>query len=607
MKKIHQFQITRMTVSGFKCFQTPVTMEFGNPTVITGGNGRGKSSIADAIAFAITGLPFFGKRVIDKLYNETLPDISILLCFVDESGAEHELLRTRCRDIMTITYDGIAIRQMDLTEMFGDKDTFLSIFNPLYLIEELGENGRNLLESLLPAIPKDKILSQLPADTRNFLQAEALASPDAYLKQQGSEIRELQDHIKRLEGQREQAEAQSLSHKKAVEELTQKLSSLSSTISELEARRYSGMDIPELQNQLAESEGKYEEMTRDARQEADEEEKCIQALQEKIIRREAEKYTSPYSKALSESTAALNALGKQYTKESNAYGHLVPGSSCPVCHRPITKESLPEVQKAVKNAAYEIAKKARQVQSQIKELSELDQKTEATFEQYKADDLKKWRLALEEMNASRKARSSNEQPSELQRQIQDLHAELEYGNLDQKSYDLLLSCRAELKSTSARLDAIRSLALPDTGRIDREISETESQIDEIRRHMSDVSLFLAKRAELTLEHLKMNRVEISLYDVVKTTGEVRDVFRFTYNGRRYDRLSLSEKVRAGTEVSELIKQLTGRNYPVYLDNMESVDELSNVRPTGQIIMAKCVRGAALTVKPMGRPQVQKAA
>ena len=70
---------------------------------------------------------------------------------------------------------------------------------------------------------------------------------------------------------------------------------------------------------------------------------------------------------------------------------------------------------------------------------------------------------------------------------------------------------------------------------------------------------------------------------------------------------LSEKIRAGLEVSELIKRLTGRNYPVYIDNMESVDELSNVRPTGQIIMAKCVRGAALTVKPMGRPQVQKAA
>ena len=46
---------------------------------------------------------------------------------------------------------------------------------------------------------------------------------------------------------------------------------------------------------------------------------------------------------------------------------------------------------------------------------------------------------------------------------------------------------------------------------------------------------------------------------------------------------------------------------MFIDNMESVDELTNARPAGPIIMAKCVRGAALTVKPMGRPQIQRAA
>jgi hypothetical protein len=94
----------------------------------------------------------------------------------------------------------------------------------------------------------------------------------------------------------------------------------------------------------------------------------------------------------------------------------------------------------------------------------------------------------------------------------------------------------------------------------------------------------------------MNRVSISLYDVVKSTGEVKDVFRFEYSGRRYDRLSLSEKIRAGMEVSELMKRLTGRNYPVFVDNMESVDDLNNVRPTGQVFMAKCVRNAELNVR-----------
>jgi hypothetical protein len=75
-----------------------------------------------------------------------------------------------------------------------------------------------------------------------------------------------------------------------------------------------------------------------------------------------------------------------------------------------------------------------------------------------------------------------------------------------------------------------------------------------------MALYLSKRAELTFSALRMNRVAISLYDVVKTPGEIKDTFRFTYNGRRYARLSLSEKVRAGMEVSEMMKRLTGRNY-----------------------------------------------
>ena len=52
------------------------------------------------------------------------------------------------------------------------------------------------------------------------------------------------------------------------------------------------------------------------------------------------------------------------------------------------------------------------------------------------------------------------------------------------------------------------------------------------------------------------------------------------------------------EVSELVKRLTGRNYPVFVDNMESIDDLENVRPTGQLLLAKCVSRTALSVMPV---------
>ena len=89
MNAIHKFEITGMTLSGFKCIADSTEVEFGPQTVITGGNGRGKSSVADAIAFAVTGLPFFGERGIDRLHAEQNPELFVSMRFIDEIGRAH--------------------------------------------------------------------------------------------------------------------------------------------------------------------------------------------------------------------------------------------------------------------------------------------------------------------------------------------------------------------------------------------------------------------------------------------------------------------------------------------------------------------------------------
>ena len=151
------------------------------PTAITGGNGRGKTSIADAIAFAVTGLPFFGERGLDRLHNEANPDVYVQMRFVDENSTPHELTRTRQKNRMTIHYDGYEIRQMDLSDLFGEKDVFLSIFNPLYFIEELGDTGKSLLEMYLPRVSQEEVLTQLTEPVRRHLEKEEILSPEAYL------------------------------------------------------------------------------------------------------------------------------------------------------------------------------------------------------------------------------------------------------------------------------------------------------------------------------------------------------------------------------------------------------------------------------------------
>lgn len=604
MKKIEQFQITSLMLSGFKSYEEPTELVFGNPTVITGGNGRGKSSIADAIAFAVTGCPFFGERGIDRLHNENNPDVAIRMCFVDETGTLHELNRTRRKNRMTITYDGYEIRQLDLADLFGERDVFLSIFNPLYFIEELGEDGKKLLERYLPTIPHETVLSQLSEPVREHLKNETILSPEGSLKRCREEIRGLEERITYLRGQKDLAASQGESHEQAEQELTLQADTLREEIAELEQRQFSGMDVSDMQERLVELSGRYEEAARDERTDTSKLREQLQLLREKIARREGEQYQSKFTEALAEASARVKDLGVRYQRESAAYKAFHAGMECPACHRSVTEQSLPEVQAALKKVLSELYAAGSEQRAQLIELQEMDKKAADTFAQFKEDDLGKWAAEAAEMEqrCASLAEQASAETERLRAEIQTLTADLEYGDLSQSEYDHLGTCREELRQSEAKIAALQTMTAAQLPDFDREIAQANASIAEIKRKMANVIAYISKRAELTFSQLKMNRVEISLYDVVKSTGEVKDTFKFRYGCRRYDRLSLSEKIRAGMEVSELMKRLTGRNYPVFVDNMESVDDLANVRPTGQIIMAKCVSGAALQVKPV-RPIV----
>ena len=600
MKKIEQFQITSLMLSGFKSYEEPTELVFGNPTVITGGNGRGKSSIADAIAFAVTGCPFFGERGIDRLHNENNPDVAIRMCFVDETGTLHELNRTRRKNRMTITYDGYEIRQLDLADLFGERDVFLSILNPLYFIEELGEDGKKLLERYLPTIPHETVLSQLSEPVREHLKNETILSPEGSLKRCREEIRSLEERITYLRGQKDLAASQGESHEQAEQEVTLQADLLRREIAELEQRQFSSMDVSAMQERLVELSGRYEEAARDERADTSKLREQLQLLREKIARREVEKYQSKFTEALAEASARVKDLGVRYQRENAAYKAFYAGMECPACHRSVTEQSLSEVQAALKKVLSELYAAGSEQRAQLIELQEMDKKAADTFARFKEDDLGKWAAEAAEMEqrCASLAEQASAETECLRAEIQTLTADLEYGNLSQSEYDHLGTCREELRQSEAKIAALQDMTAAQLPDFDREIAQANANIAEIKRKMADVIAYISKRAELTFSQLKMNRVEISLYDVVKSTGEVKDTFKFQYGGRRYDRLSLSEKIRAGMEVSELMKRLTGRNYPVFVDNMESVDDLANVRPTGQIIMAKCVSGAALQVKPI---------
>lgn len=607
MDPIKRFQITGLTLSGFKCFSDTTEFAFAKTTVVTGGNGRGKSSLADAIAFAVTGLPFFGERGIDRLHAEDNPDLFISMRFTDENSLAHELTRSRQKGRMTITYDGREIRQSDLTELFGEKDVFLSIFNPLYFIEELGDDGKKLLERYLPEVSQEDVLSLLNPSAQETLRKETILSPESFLKKKREEIRELEKDMIYLAGQKDLSEQQRAKAAEEVSALEERVSSLEKEYEELDGRRFSGTDASALQERLAELSARYEDLAREAPSVADTAELDAQLtdLNQKLGERRAERYAPKYNQLIAEKNAAVKDLASRYKRDASGLSGFAVGTICPACRRPVTEVELPAIQESLRKSMQETLAQGKAAKGQLDELNALERETENTFLKYQAEDVQKLeaeirkvtdhRARIIERAAAANTKRENDLDS-LRDQIRSLAAETECGALSQEDYERFIACKAEIESCRSSLAAAQKAADAELEDYDGKIGSIKAEITARKKLIADVALYVSKRAELLFSSLKMNRVEVSLFDVVKTTGEMKDAFRFTYNGRRYDRLSLSEKIRAGMEISELVKRLTGRNYPQYVDNMESVDDLSNAKPTGQIIMAKCVRGAPLSVR-----------
>ena len=613
MKKIEQFYITELTLAGFKNYLEPTTFVFGNPTVITGGNGQGKSTLADAVAFAVTGLPFFGERGIDRLYNDAMKqqmELSVRLRFVDQDGAAHELYRLRKNSRMVITYDGYDIRQTDLTDMFGERDVFLSIFNPLYFIEVLEDDGKNLLERYLPVIPHETVLSQLSEHVQESLKDEEILSPEVYLKSKREQIRELEEQIIYLTGQKDLTCLQGRESSKASASLNEQLQSLQEEAGHLEQKRFSGLEPKEMERQLVELSRQYDETSRDLRsaERFSEIDGQISELTQKVAARQAESYQSKFLQPLADISARVSELGRRYKQELHNFQSFAPGVCCPTCHRPITEAALEEVRAETEKFVQALIAQGKEQQAQFAELKALDQQAAETFVQFKQDDLRAWSEELERLRSQRREleedRRGEEQLETLREQIQELTSALEYGNLTQAGYDRLKECKEEIRELEAKIEANQTTAGWTEAEFDAQIENTRSQITELREKISDAIIYISKRTELTFAPLKLNRVAISLYDIVKSTGERKDAFRFTYQaegctkGRLYKGLSHSERLRAGMEVSEMVKRLTGRNSPVFADDMESIEDLSNVKPTGQVIMARVVPHAPLSVQPL---------
>ena len=176
-----------------------------------------------------------------------------------------------------------------------------------------------------------------------------------------------------------------------------------------------------------------------------------------------------------------------------------------------------------------------------------------------------------------------EQLNELQQQITAL--KLEKEDIQRNNYEVNTRRKAAEKANE------------DLRLIENALAEVmANQIilnNQIATATSLNNLIIKKQMEMVSGYL--DRVELVFSKVDKETGEIKDDYKIFYDGKEFNVLSLSEKIRATLEISNLINKLVGLNAPTFIDNSESITHY-NREFDNQIILAKVVENQKISVE-----------
>lgn len=113
--------------------------------------------------------------------------------------------------------------------------------------------------------------------------------------------------------------------------------------------------------------------------------------------------------------------------------------------------------------------------------------------------------------------------------------------------------------------------------------------------LDSVKAFRAKEAELQAEKVQalFDTLSVRLFQEQKN-GDIKPTFEIELDGKPYSKLSLSEGIRAGLELRDVLSKQSELITPCFVDNAESITKFKE--PNGQLIICQVVADQELKIE-----------
>lgn len=645
-------KLVRLSLAGFKGNEGITSYSFGDSNEVIGDNGTGKTSIADAIAWAVTGKNFYGKSKMINLVNKHKESATAILEF-HCNGVAHQIERTMKGSTNKVKLDGKAISQSKLEESICSAD-FLSIFNPLFFINLDKNEGYKKMESFINhEIKKEDILFRMKKEEAELIEDLILPSlAEVRIAKEREDLRAAEDQLKVFEGYKMKAmEPIHLPEKPLNQESIEKdLNEIQKKIKETLSQEDNSEDaiktkeilekIKKANNLLAEiskkefsKQNELNEITikgKSIKMEIDQKEKEV------FSEFDASPYQSEINLIRDEYLKALDRVKRLKTKSetiSNREIYFKRGDCCPTCKQKVQDDAIEKMRKELKEqVSKDISEIKTEIELETKSLNEIKirgiEKKALLEKLIKSNEDKKTSFEKEKLAAIQKLKgecfklkeaflqlqkeenvfleSKKAEKEKIEAEISFLQKEFqalkEKGDNYKKIVTELRQKESELLKTKENFSKQQTIYKEAVSREEKRKAELKGFEEQEKLFTENISLIKARISALQtfmLTYVRMlneivskglNKVRIEIQKTVD--DKIKPAFDIFYENKEIYICSTAEQIKAGIEVSTMLRELMGLDYPMFIDNAESITQIE-IKEDIQHIISRVVKGSPL--------------